>query len=434
MQKRITKTELKKFSEVAITGERFNDTLQKGFHARKLRTGTTLYYRFNSPKGGRKTVTLGKFPQLTVEKARQLVSEYAGRIASGEDISLSIKDQKQTHFNTGEAYIEDIYGSVLAKKGDGKNMLADIKNHFGNLLTQPMENLSPRMILQWQAKKEAEGLNPKTIKKIFAYFKTMLNHAANKGCVIESNPLDKFTLELRHATQEEELALREKRTYLSDEQTTMFFKGLDLYEEEKRLQRRNSRAHGKLYLTNLDEMLFADYVKPVMLTMYYTGLRPGDVSTLRWEEISLDFKRLNKVINKTRHKKPEPTVIPLSDVVIDILSKWKIQSGSPIAGFVFANPQTGKPYYKFYKPWKKIVKLGGLPEELQNYTLRHNFISQLVMSGANLLSIAKLVGTSVEMIEKHYGHLQPELLNQYVNDFANNQKVQGQNRPLIQSR
>ncbi|BBP43446.1 tyrosine-type recombinase/integrase [Thiosulfativibrio zosterae] len=124
-------------------------------------------------------------------------------------------------------------------------------------------------------------------------------------------------------------------------------------------------------------------------------------------------------INKLRHKNEYPTTNPLSDKVIELLKCWHEQNGSPQYGYVFANPSTGKPFLRLYKPWEKIKALAQLPNELENYTLRHNFISQLVMNGANLLSIAKLATTSVEMIEQHYGHLQPDLQTRYINDFAN---------------
>ena len=39
------------------------------------------------------------------------------------------------------------------------------------------------------------------------------------------------------------------------------------------------------------------------------------------------------------------------------------------------------------------------------YTLRHSTITDLVTSGLPILTIAQISGTSVEMIEKHYGHL-----------------------------
>jgi site-specific recombinase XerD len=40
--------------------------------------------------------------------------------------------------------------------------------------------------------------------------------------------------------------------------------------------------------------------------------------------------------------------------------------------------------------------------------LRHSTITDLVTGGLDLFTVAKISGTSVAMIEKHYGHLQRE--------------------------
>lgn len=57
-------------------------------------------------------------------------------------------------------------------------------------------------------------------------------------------------------------------------------------------------------------------------------------------------------------------------------------------------------------PIKAAVLAAGLPESATAYTLRHSAITDLVQSGLDLLTIAQVSGTSVAMIEKHYGHLQ----------------------------
>jgi hypothetical protein len=161
MQKKITKTELKKFDQNSSIGDRFNDTEQKGFHARKCKTGTHLYYRYRL-HGVRKTISLGRFPDLPIEKARTIISDYIGRIASGEDISETAAQHKQLTQNTGISYIQEIYDSELSKKGDGTNIRADLFNHFDSLLKKPMHSLTKRQLKNWQAKKEASGLKPKT--------------------------------------------------------------------------------------------------------------------------------------------------------------------------------------------------------------------------------------------------------------------------------
>jgi len=66
------------------------------------------------------------------------------------------------------------------------------------------------------------------------------------------------------------------------------------------------------------------------------------------------------------------------------------------------------------KPWNRdswklpiaaAVLAAGLPAKATAYTLRHSTITDLVLSGVPLLTVAQISGTSVAMIEKHYGHL-----------------------------
>ena len=46
----------------------------------------------------------------------------------------------------------------------------------------------------------------------------------------------------------------------------------------------------------------------------------------------------------------------------------------------------------------------GLSMTVTAYTIRHSVITDLVTNGLDLLTVAQLSGTSVAMIEKHYGH------------------------------
>ena len=48
----------------------------------------------------------------------------------------------------------------------------------------------------------------------------------------------------------------------------------------------------------------------------------------------------------------------------------------------------------------------GLPADAVAYSLRHSTITDLVVSGLDMATVAALAGTSVPMIAKHYAHLQ----------------------------
>jgi integrase len=59
-------------------------------------------------------------------------------------------------------------------------------------------------------------------------------------------------------------------------------------------------------------------------------------------------------------------------------------------------------------PFKTAVEAAELPAETVAYTLRHSVITDLVGDGLPTLTVAQISGTSVAMIEKHYGHLRSD--------------------------
>jgi site-specific recombinase XerD len=58
---------------------------------------------------------------------------------------------------------------------------------------------------------------------------------------------------------------------------------------------------------------------------------------------------------------------------------------------------------------KDVAMRAGLPAKTTAYTLRHSAITDLVHGGLDLLTVAQISGTSVAMIEKHYGHLRSDI-------------------------
>jgi integrase len=68
----------------------------------------------------------------------------------------------------------------------------------------------------------------------------------------------------------------------------------------------------------------------------------------------------------------------------------------------------------FTEMFTRVVKAAdlwaprGSPQAVTFHTLRHTFASWLVMADENVLTVAKLLGNSVAMVEQVYGHLAPE--------------------------
>lgn len=75
---------------------------------------------------------------------------------------------------------------------------------------------------------------------------------------------------------------------------------------------------------------------------------------------------------------------------------------------MFTDP-TGKAWNKdsWKHPIKAAVRAAELPDHASAYTLRHSVITDLVIGGLDLLTVANVVGKSIKMIDKHYGQYQP---------------------------
>ncbi len=130
-------------------------------------------------------------------------------------------------------------------------------------------------------------------------------------------------------------------------------------------------------------------------------LRPGALSALR----VADFEpRTNSLtINRDKANDGRRILLPT-----DTAAMLKEQAKGKLPAAPLFMRADGRPWDK--DSWKGPVKAAALtadlPESVTAYTLRHSTITDLVGGGLDLLTVAQISGTSVRMIEKHYGHLQ----------------------------
>lgn len=120
-----------------------------------------------------------------------------------------------------------------------------------------------------------------------------------------------------------------------------------------------------------------------------------------------DFDHRRSELVVSRDKAGNGRRILLPDLTVALL-RGQARSKLPAARlFIRAD---GLPWDKdaWKGPIKEAVRAAGLPESATAYTLRHSTITDLVTGGLDLLTIAQVSGTSVAMIERHYGHLRRE--------------------------
>lgn len=76
---------------------------------------------------------------------------------------------------------------------------------------------------------------------------------------------------------------------------------------------------------------------------------------------------------------------------------------------LFARPD-GKAWdsQSWQAPFKAAALAAGLPADAVAYSLRHAALTDLCVSGLDLMTVSAMAGTSIAMLQKHYGHLQAD--------------------------
>lgn len=388
-----------------------------GFHVCKIGRFGSWRYRYRDDAGKRHVVTVGNYPTMKPDEAAQKAMVWRNQRADPLAETRKRKVAARTAEQIGEArilenYLDGIYTTHQArKKNEGKGTIDMIRLNFAALLDRDMTTITATDIKVWQARREKEGLAHATLQRAYGALKTMLRHAV-KEQVIGANPLAGFALSDPTAEEKAKALSADARVHrrmLTPQELAGINNGLALLATELRQQRRNSRKHGRAYLPDLDLVSYPHWFIPYCYLAMHTGMRPGDLYTLTWQELNLSFRRLVKIPEKTiHHKNPAKLDLPLNDDIHSVISDWHKQQGSPAIGLVFPSTANGRVFDKqaHGKAWARVLKLGGIDPNLHFYSLRHHFISALVAAGAPLLAVAKLVGhKSATMIELHYGHL-----------------------------
>jgi site-specific recombinase XerD len=72
--------------------------------------------------------------------------------------------------------------------------------------------------------------------------------------------------------------------------------------------------------------------------------------------------------------------------------------------WIFANPQTQKPYVSIFISWNTARTAAGL-SDVRMHDLRHSFASFLVSAGCSLYEVQKILGHASVNMTQRYSHL-----------------------------
>lgn len=355
-----------KRDRLAVRREPYWAKVQLGGYVgfRSTSSGGTWIARFRSEDGKQ------NYHALTLPE-HLACNEYDAAVGEArkwfESIESGVRPKSGTVSEAANEYLE----SLRTRKGE--RALADAKGRitryiypsFGNI---QLSKITTKSIETWLFGLVPKGVTAEDSRKAkvsanrnLTTFKAILNKAHKNGAVVSSLPWERVES----------------------------FQGVNRARKEflSRVQ-----LHKLLAATDGG---FHNLVKAAALT----GARYGELRALRAQDVDLPDGVLHITEGKTGAR-----IVPLTDDMSAHFSEFA--NGKQPEEYLFTR-DNGRPWGHSDQDelMREAVKKAELPNGVVFYTLRHSFIAFAIGCGMDIYSVAEITGTSIRMIEDHYGKL-----------------------------
>ena len=301
-----------------------SDSRLPGFVLRIQPSGVRTFYAQLS-RGRR--LALGKVGHLTADQARHRCELALGNVAHGREPTMGLDGA--TKAVTLRQFLEIDYApwAKANRPRSASATLDRLERCFSKWYDYALTTISTAQLESWKTERLQGGCRPATVLRDLAGLSAVLSHAVriekladNAMRRVEKPRLDR-TPNIRFLDPEEEARLR-----------------LALDERDNRLKAaRNSGNAWRLRRKHLPLQRlphFGDHMTPAVLLSINTGLRRGDLLSLRWSDVN--FRQAVLSVQAASAKTGQTRHVPLNPEAIQILKNWREQhSGLEATAKVF---------------------------------------------------------------------------------------------------
>lgn len=327
--------------------KRYYDEMMRGFGVRITIGGVKSFFVERMIAGKQKRITLGRYPDLTVEQARNEAQKVLGKIAIGINPIVEQKTAKQKAITLQQVFAD----YVKARKSLKPTTILDYQRALNQVvpdwLEKPLLSITKDMITKRHAKHGDErsqaraNLAMRILRAIFNFAAGEYEDEQGKSLFVE-NPIKR----LSHSRAW--YRVERRQTIIKRHELAAWYAGL--------------QQLGHRYSIEQVEMM-----KDYFLLVLFTGLRREEASRLRWDNIDLKEKTLTVVSTKNH----ERHTMPLSDFLVEIIERRKAQK---INSYVF--PADNGASGHLVDPRKALLKIRELSGiEFTIHDLRRTFIT-----------------------------------------------------------
>ncbi len=331
------------------------------------------------------TITLGKFPSMTIEQSRQHAKKHLLQISDGKN------PIKERQIKLQESYtLNFVFTDYLEKRHLQKSTVRGytqvIHCYFKDYREKPLKNLDEAVIKKIHSvvsttSQAQADLAMRVMRALFNFAK--YEYRGNENEILyKENPV-KILSHLRNWNH-----VPRKQTRISKSQLGNFFTTIDAFRKE-------AKTSGDLFTSSV-----CDFVEMAI----FTGLRKSELLNLNWDAINLADR--SYFISKT--KNGSPLELPIGDRVLAILKRRLAQKTD--SDYVF---NSHGQYGRVVEPKKIIVKLNkSAGIEFTLHDLRRTFTTTAESLNVGTYTIKRLLNhkTKRDDVTAGYTVLTPEEL------------------------
>jgi len=350
----------------------YHDARTTGLQLRVTANGVKTFSVFRRVKGGPpERVTLGRFPDMTVEQARRLAARVNAEIEEGANPAAVKRAHK------AEPTLAEFFREYGERHGIRKRSWRDDQQRFRDYLLEPLggrklATIGRDMISRILSDMERAGRAGATVNNVRALASGLFAKAIEWG-YLNDNPV--------RGTKTRKAVKRDR--FLQAHELPAFFAALSA-EPNTTLR---------------------DY----FITCLLTGARRANVLAMCWADLSLD----DGLWRIPRTKNGEPQNVTLCAEAASLL-KARRESAESGANFVF--PGSGKSGHLVEpkKGWARVLGRAGI-QDLHIHDLRRTLGSWQAKTGASLVIIGKSLNHKSPHSTAIYARLDLDPVRQAVN-------------------